>query len=355
MKSNAQKQFQHFALDINDNIIDIRKTADFESQNYYCPHCHNEMITRRGNIRQWHFAHKADKCSYDKYLHSIAEIMIMEWFNKKNSIMLGLENDLKCDKFDSCVYFNFLHCKATEKQQYDLKKYYSKCIKEYGYGGFISDLYCENNTKPNSPIFIEIFVTHKCTQDKINSGIRIIELKIQSEEDIINIINSNILKEGDKVKLYNFKRKEFLVDNLQQDFQKYILYPSLKDYVDKKNFTCRNYAQYRKGIYEISLPYDDYIPNFINGGGLYMVGRVKAYLEGYFKKNCQLCMWQVEDVYDNKICKLYKRCGNPKYCKENDASKCSMFKEDRNTINNAISDFNEYLKNGNVDIWKAEK
>lgn len=355
MESNTKNQYQHYALDINNNIIEISNTIDLEDQKYYCPHCHNEMITRRGNIRQWHFAHKTDKCSYDKYLHSIAEIMIMDWFNRSENIFLSLEHGLKCNAFDSCLFYNSMYCQASEKRQYDLKKYYSKCIHEIKYEGYIADLYCENNIKPNSPIFIEIFVTHKCSQDKINSGIRIIELKIESEEDIINILNSNKLEEGEKVKLYNFKPKEFFVDYLKQDFQKYILYPSLKSYVNRNHFNCRNYAKYRRGIYEISLPYDDCIPDFINGGGLYMVGRVKAYLEGYFKKNCQLCMWQVEDVYDNKICKLYKRCGNPKYCKENDASKCSMFKEDRNTINNAISDFNEYLKNGNVDIWKAEK
>lgn len=29
-----------------------------------------------------------------------------------------------------------------------------------------------------------------------------------------------------------------------------------------------------------------------------------------------------------------------------------MFRENTTAINNAISDFNEYLKNDNVDIWK---
>ena len=69
MKSNTKNQYQHYASDINNNIIHVKDTSNLEVQKYYCPYCNNEMITKRGNVRQWHFAHKTDKCSYDKYLH----------------------------------------------------------------------------------------------------------------------------------------------------------------------------------------------------------------------------------------------------------------------------------------------
>lgn len=65
---NHTNRLQHFALDANGNIIDINETKDIDDKQYFCPHCHNEMIAKRGDIRQWHFAHKTDKCSYDKYL-----------------------------------------------------------------------------------------------------------------------------------------------------------------------------------------------------------------------------------------------------------------------------------------------
>lgn len=32
------------------------------------------------------------------------------------------------------------------------------------------------------------------------------------------------------------------------------------------------------------MPYDDCIPYFFNSGGLYTIGKVKAYLDGYLKK-----------------------------------------------------------------------
>ena len=62
------------------NIVDIKNTVD--NNKYFCPSCNTEMILKRGQIRQWHFAHKTDKCSYDKYLHSIAT-RIFIYHNKK--------------------------------------------------------------------------------------------------------------------------------------------------------------------------------------------------------------------------------------------------------------------------------
>ena len=302
-------KYQHFALDANNNIVDIKNVHD--NQRYFCPHCHREMITKRGNIRQWHFAHKTDKCSYDKYLHSIAEIMIMDWFNKKETIMLFMGTPTKCNKFDSCIFYDERNCTGTRRTPFDLKKYYSKCIREHGYKGFIADLYCECDTDPTSPIFIEIFVTHKCSQEKIDSNIRIIELIIQSEEDILNIVNSSKLNENEMVRLYNFQRKEFLVDKFARPFQKYILHPTLKSYVERDTCTCKNYDQHRKGIYEISMPYDECIPYFINSGGFCGVGKVKAYFDGYLKKDCQICKWQAT-FRGTRFCKLYKKCRNPK-------------------------------------------
>ncbi len=346
--------FQHFALDANNNLVSIQHTDNMDNQQYFCPHCHKEMIAKRGNIRQWHFAHKSDKCSYDKYLHSIAEMMIMDWFNRQTSITFVINNPEKCSRYNDCAFRDDKHCMRTGHICYDLKKYYSRCTKERRYEGFVADLLCESDKNPTSPIFIEIFVTHECSPEKKESGIRIIEFSIQSEEDILNIVNSSRITEGDTARLYNFKRKETLMDEIGQPFQKYILYPTMKSYVDRNEYTCMNYNQHRKGIYEISMPYDECIPYFFNSGGLYVIGKVKAYLDGYLKKDCQLCKWQSTDFSGESFCKLYKKCGNPKYCKDNNALTCSMFGENKEIIQCAISDFDDYIKNNRIEVWKAD-
>lgn len=346
------RRLQHLALDQDNNIVDIKNTED--NKKYYCPYCHKEMIIKRGAIREWHFAHKTEACSYDDYLHSIAEIMIMDWFNSSDQIMLYMSTKEKCNKFKECAFYNDENCSGTKEVKYNLKNYYTKCTREHGHQGFIADLFCEHNSKPNAPIFIEIDVTHKCSSDKINSGVRIIEIPIQSEEDILNITRSVHLIENETVRLYNFIRKESLSDNYKQPFQKFILFPSTKSYVDRETYSCKNYNK-RKGIYEISMPYDDCIPYFLFNGGLSMVGKAMAYNDKFLKKDCQICRWKAQDMSGIYFCKLYKKCGNPKYCKDNDSSKCEMFKVDLDEIKKAIDAFNEHLKQENIDIWKIQQ
>lgn len=157
---------QRFALDANNYIIDIQNTNKSEDRQFFCPHCHKELIPKRGAIRQWHFAHKKDRCSYDQYLHTVAELILMDWFNKNESIILSINYVSKCDKYNHCIFYEEENCSKEMQKQYDLKKYYSTCTKEHRYKGFIADLFCENKTKPDAPIFIEIFVTHECTQKK---------------------------------------------------------------------------------------------------------------------------------------------------------------------------------------------
>lgn len=344
-------KYQHYALDQTNNIVDIKNAINYNK--YFCPCCKSEMILKCGQIRQWHFAHKTAKCSYDKYLHSLAQIMISDWFNNNEHIFLTLNCKNQCYQHKKCNIYNEDICSINIQKQYDLKKYYDKCFLEYKYNNFIADIYCEHKS---NPIFIEIYVTHKCSSEKIESGIRIIEIQIKSEEDIAHIISSSMLTENQNVKLYNFNRPEEVTYQTEQAIQKYILYKSFKSHIDKSSYTCKNYDKIRKGIYEISIPYDDCIPLFIDCGSLYMIGQSMAYSAGFLKKSCQLCKWQaVNDIQDEAICKLYKKCGNPKYCRDNDALKCSMFREDTYNINKAIDEFKQYKYDNWVDIWTKNK
>lgn len=347
------RRYQHFALDDEGSIVSIWDTKGLGVQHYICPYCRNEMIAKRGAIRQWHFAHKVKQCSYDKYLHSIAEIAIGEWFSKSESIILDMEVVEKCPQYDGCVFHNDVNCKGGGRRRFNLKKYYTRCIPEHRYGGFVADLYCERNGfDEGSPIFIEICVTHECSQEKVHSGIRIIELVIKSEGDIQAITASKTLKEGDCVRLYNFKRREVLVDRFVQPMQKFILYPSLKSYVERELYTCKNFDKYRKGMYEINTTFYDWYPYFIFNGGFNGMGKIKAHVDGYLHQDCCFCRWQAEDRSGERFCKLYKKCGNPKFCKENDALQCSMFREDAIVVKRASFEFEEYSKDNYVEVWK---
>ena len=53
-----------------------------------CGDCGNEMVARRGQVRSWHYAHKAQtecipKPDPDNALHRYAQDIIVESFNEK--------------------------------------------------------------------------------------------------------------------------------------------------------------------------------------------------------------------------------------------------------------------------------
>lgn len=57
-----------FALDYNDNRVHIDDTHS--NQEYYCPYCGAPLITRKGDIRQHHFAHKQNFICSDSWERS---------------------------------------------------------------------------------------------------------------------------------------------------------------------------------------------------------------------------------------------------------------------------------------------
>lgn len=353
-----QKELQHFALDEAGNIIDIKdvdtkETGKKVEQHFFCPSCHQEMFPKQGKVRRHHFSHKANSdCPHDGYLHALAERLIMDWFNKQDTVNLVMNTTKVCESINTCKFSNSL-CKRTEQKEFYLKEYYDSCTRERTYKGFRADLFCKCKNNSDNPIFIEIFVTHECEEEKKNSGIRIIEIKIETEEDILNIIKSNKLTEGENIKLYNFKRNEIPCNDISIQVSKYILFSSQKSWVDYE-CTCKDYDKTRRGIFEISiLSGSPDLPIFFKYGGFYRLCKFKAFFEGYLKKDCLLCLWQRTDSCCENFCMLYKKCGNQKYCKDNDPQSCPMFKLDKKEISQMKEDTKDiFEKLCFADIWK---
>lgn len=74
---------------------------------------------------------------------------------------------------------------------FDLKKYYDTCVKEQSFNNYMADLPLSESTgKHQNAVFIEIRVSHECTQEKQCSGQRIIEIQIKSDDDLYSFINT---------------------------------------------------------------------------------------------------------------------------------------------------------------------
>ena len=196
------KQDYSYSMDKESHLINVQDAI--KGNDYYCPCCGEALIPRQGNIRRWHFAHKGNlgDCSYETYLHKVAKKRICECFNESSQFTIVFPRST-CDTAKCQLGMNQPCTMAPTN--YDLKKRYNLCKEEVTIDKYRADLVISHQTNNVSPILIEIYVKHKSTEEKLNSNYRIIEIHIESEEDINQIVSDASFKKSDKIRFYNFK------------------------------------------------------------------------------------------------------------------------------------------------------
>lgn len=334
---------QHYALNPDGKLVYIREAR--HNVRFTCVNCGCEMIAKQGKIREWHFAHKtlSKNCSHESYLHSLAKIRIHDWFYNADQLLLGLNTEYRCSQMDDCIWFdreNPSYCKQIKLHVIDLKKYYNSCDIERTYKGFRADLFVHNNQSDISPVFIEICVNHPCSEDKIISGIRIIEVVIESEEDIDFIISSTIREGDDRIRLYNFNPKPQITDSCYKELTKFILHENNRGFfIPFGNVTCKTYTERNpKSLFELTSD-----AGSIMEYSIYQMGMATAYKYKYPVRSCFLCKYHRKNedkfMYDEGdatlpiICCLYKKLGTNKYCKSTKALECAAYRVDKELCN----------------------
>ena len=53
------------------------------------------------------------------------------------------------------------------------------------------------------------------------------------------------------------------------------------------------------------------------------------------------------------ICKLFKKCGTNRYCKENDANKCPYYRFDKTKYEYYSSSIKPFEEAETIDIWMS--
>ncbi len=309
------------------------------SEKYYCPVCGELMVPHMGKVRRWHFVHKnTGYCSYESYIHKLAKIRIRQLFLSSEHFLLSYKAKALCSF--SCPFTNSPKCESEKPVEFDLRKYYDECEMEVPYHKYKADLLLKSSMHPNRPpVLIEIMVTHKCTEDKICDGVRIIEIPVHSEEDIDNIVNNRKLKavRYDKINdtlskernitLYNFNKVESFdpighFDDLWDCFNRkntIVFYLNRKGYF--KSFDCYCYEVSKKlpqnvhyFITNIATPFKEIFQVFSKYG-------VKIC-------NCFLCKFSKITPYGDRLCVLYKKYNLPRKPSPYSAISCSHYRED---------------------------
>lgn len=341
----APKQYYSYALNSESRLIHAEKAE--KGNEYRCPNCGGIMIPKQGERRAKHFAHKAntENCSYETYLHKIAKRRICECFNKSEKFTIRFNPKVRCAVAE-CPLGAKQPCEWTNKlRTYDLKKYYSKCEEEKYIDNFKADLLvdgCMNGS--TKPILIEIWVTHRSTDEKLKSGLRIIEIHIESEEDIDQIVDTSSIiqnevqrkaweevKQNDKIQFYNFKTISKKPDEEHQSYN-HVFWIDARGYFHFSDTTI-DHVLFPDESLKCLKPNPPKIANSIFriesrnpidiDFALYKLAD-----SGLSIRYCKMCKYYKWNEYNfRSMCILYRSKGTPKYPNQSVAKNCLNFRQ----------------------------
>lgn len=336
-----------YALDKNENCIGIENAQ--KGIEYRCPHCKGEMVVKEGSIKVKHYAHKIrpQNCSYETYLHALAKKRFEEWFNSDGALNISFRTKDRCSNFEHCLWnhddYTSYYCEKESSRSFNLKNYYNVITREKTYKGFRADLFLSDSENRHEPIFIEILVSHQCEKEKIESGMRIIEVALSSEYELDDIIRNGMISEDETTMFYNFRRKDGITRTCGMQLNKFVLLESMKGLCNRTS--CNEYThRYSSAIFEITFDY--YTNRTIDP---LTFGWVIAYKNYENVRNCFLCKYYKTNYYTSeRICCLYKKKGIERHCKSSEALRCNEFSIDKNIINENC----DYLSYITYNIWK---
>ena len=321
----------HIAKNKEGVTVDIQDVSEQNrKEGYYCVVCGNEMIPVLGNEREHHFRHKEDcNCNPETYLHKYAKYYIKKLFDKSKEFYISREVPERCCKYDNCEYrkdnyqiqSGYIDCKVYKQKSYNIKEYYDTCELESEYKGFIADIKVYSKKHPErKPIFIEIAITHKCEEEKLKSGIRIIEIEIPKISDDLSEIDNELTetkrrnKNQININFYNFKFKEEPSSspfNIH-DFTSYYINSNNKIQSENHEFPCSEYGNIKYSRSTVEIHYcNKYDYETISA----LINLKKREL-----KNCYECKHFWKTYYLNKRCNVGNNITSP-----SQAVECSSY------------------------------
>jgi hypothetical protein len=314
------------ALDPFDKLVDISSvTSEARSGPFHCLVCERQMIpVLRGVKRQKHFRHQVEtNCSGETYLHLLGKRFFYQVYSQcvsdKQPFTLVFKTEVMCT---TCQDEQSISCDLDpELKERDLPRYYPKIRLEVPEGGFIPDLLLESSQ--GDKIFVEIAVTHVVEDSKRSSGYRVIELRLETEDDLAPILDRRISQEDSRVSLLNFKigiRKL----SLQTCIKKFSFFLVRKDgwaaIRELHPLAAKKVQAGPEIVYSRRLRY--------SSSDTYCQALEEAYHQQIQIKNCFLCRYHGKNINreDNDVpiyCRFLKKA-----CRSVEAVACQYYRVD---------------------------
>lgn len=282
---------------------------------YSCVECGEQLIIKEGSKKRKHFAHKSNSnCDGESYIHKIWKKRIKDKFYSNSPFIIKYVVGTPCKEETTCLIkkkISVLKCNKCYVKEVDLKQEYDTCEEEVEYKGFVGDIVLSDSKNPDKePLFIEIDYTHPCDEEKIASGIRIIEFKVVDDREKpiklfetgklnlkfgTNIGNPYNMKHLPDVRLYNFDRLSYPTIGVYSFIrnnggQSEMLY--------SKGGTCKeNPHKNENATFEVAIA-DDIVKS---GGDNYYIEAILALaaLNKHIVRDCRICSHNIS---------IYRRC-----------------------------------------------
>lgn len=304
------------------SIADVKQRAE----HYYCISCGNEMSAALGDKREHYFRHKGDGCGWETYLHELGKRYIKERFDTQEHFYISYNVYHYCGVADHCKlkrnHLGKIICIGEKSHTFDLKEFYDTCEVESTYKDlrtnrdYRADLKLTCKEHPDrKPVFIEIAVTHDCEKEKIDSGIRIIELKVKEEADLLKPFS-----ESKDLRFYNFKKETKASINIDKFSITKDSNGILNAYIEE-DVDCREKDVHQNNsIFEFVAP--SYNPFSHTKLTFAELGLIKANVKDIPIKHCSICCHYNElhrtplgrtkvcNLSDNEQYKLANVCEN---------------------------------------------
>lgn len=311
------------------NILDVDKT---KVEKYFCLQCGDELIARKGEINKHHFSHKNKiDCNYETYLHKLGKLVFYNTYNdcleNNKPFFVDFETMRNCNTCIKIENINRICEIESHHGKFDLTKTFNEIYLEEHHNGFVPDVLLKSK-ETDDVIFIEIFVTHSCENDKIESGIRVIEIEVRNENDLSFISDLHFKNNIENCRFYNFKiktiEKNFIdVEQCEKTAGFFSIYKNGKARVRELFIKDLNIELLNENlIYKKVLDFSE-DNNFI--GHHYKKLIIEASQSGVKFKNCFACRFFATNKSDFFEATLFCKKKKEYVKNSNDGSDCDKF------------------------------
>lgn len=180
-----------YALSDDGSLKNISDVTDAyrKVHNFTCFGCDKELFAIRGSKKERHFRHAPScVCNPETYLHQLGKKMFTEFFDKVKAQNKRLLVDFLQTKI--CVNpdcpLGKDHCveNVGEYEEFELFPHFNHYeVEKYDPDtGLTPDILLTNDD--GEKVYIEIFVNHPSSEEKIKSNIPIVEISLSEESDL---------------------------------------------------------------------------------------------------------------------------------------------------------------------------